>query len=89
MNESRRSQTRAGAPLRAASGSAVPQLGSAADLDADSVWDGGDEACEWVRGSPRFLGGLAFSALFLLRGFGITAWTHALYDVLIVASRGL
>lgn len=37
----------------------------------------------------RFLAGLAFSALFLLRGFGITAWTHALYDVLIVASRGL
>ena len=29
----------------------------------------------------RLLAGLAFSALFLLRGFGITAWTHALYDV--------
>src|ERR687886_834068 len=28
----------------------------------------------------RFIGGLAFSALYLLRGFGITAWTHALYD---------
>lgn len=36
----------------------------------------------------RFLAGLAFSSLFLLRGFGITAWTHALYDVLIVASYG-
>jgi len=22
-----------------------------------------------------------FSAMYLLRGFGITAWTHALYDV--------
>ena len=32
----------------------------------------------------RFLGGLAFSALFLLRGFGITAWTHALYDVFLL-----
>lgn len=32
----------------------------------------------------RFLAGLAFSALFLLRGFGITAWTHALYDVFLL-----
>ena len=32
----------------------------------------------------RFVGGLAFSALYLLRGFGITAWTHALYDVLVL-----
>jgi hypothetical protein len=29
----------------------------------------------------RFVAGLAFSALYLTRGFGITAWTHALYDV--------
>ncbi len=29
----------------------------------------------------RFIGGLAFSALYLTRGFGITAWTHALYDL--------
>lgn len=28
----------------------------------------------------RTLSGLAFSGLYLLRGFGITAWTHALYD---------
>jgi hypothetical protein len=32
----------------------------------------------------RFLGGVAFSILYLLRGFGITAWTHALYDVLVL-----
>jgi len=32
----------------------------------------------------RFLSGLAFSALYLLRGFGITAWTHALYDLLLL-----
>lgn len=37
----------------------------------------------------RFLAGLAFSVLFLVRGFGITAWTHALYDVLIFALRGI
>lgn len=36
----------------------------------------------------RFLAGLAFSLLFLGRGFGITAWTHALYDVLIFVARG-
>lgn len=29
----------------------------------------------------RAVAGLAFSALYLLRGFGITAWTHALYDI--------
>ncbi len=30
----------------------------------------------------RFLGGLVFSAIYVLRGFGIVTWTHALYDVL-------
>jgi hypothetical protein len=29
----------------------------------------------------RTVGGVLFSGLYLLRGFGITAWTHALYDV--------
>lgn len=32
----------------------------------------------------RAIAGLALSALFLLRGFGITAWTHALYDVFLL-----
>jgi Type II CAAX prenyl endopeptidase Rce1-like len=32
----------------------------------------------------RFLAGLGFSALYLTRGFGITAWTHALYDVAVL-----
>ncbi len=32
----------------------------------------------------RFLFGLALNAVFLLRGFGIAAWAHALYDVLVV-----
>lgn len=37
----------------------------------------------------RFLAGLAFSALYMVRGFGIAAWTHALYDVfLVVAGQG-
>ncbi|MEM1042717.1 MAG: CPBP family intramembrane glutamic endopeptidase [Bacteroidota bacterium] len=32
----------------------------------------------------RFLFGLALNAVFLVRGFGIAAWAHALYDVLVV-----
>lgn len=31
----------------------------------------------------RTIAGLVFSGLYLTRGFGITAWTHALYDVLV------
>ncbi|MBC7791820.1 MAG: CPBP family intramembrane metalloprotease, partial [Anaerolineae bacterium] len=34
----------------------------------------------------RMIGGLFFSALYLTRGFGITAWTHALYDVFLLLS---
>lgn len=29
----------------------------------------------------RLIAGVFFSGLYVLRGFGITAWTHALYDV--------
>lgn len=32
----------------------------------------------------RFLFGLALNVIFLLRGFGVAAWTHAIYDVLVV-----
>lgn len=32
----------------------------------------------------RMIAGVAFSALYLIRGFGITAWTHALYDVYVL-----
>jgi hypothetical protein len=31
--------------------------------------------------------GLLFSGLYVLRGFGITAWTHALYDVFLAVGR--
>jgi hypothetical protein len=37
----------------------------------------------------RFLAGLLFSVLFLLRGFGIAAWTHALYDIFLFVFRGI
>jgi hypothetical protein len=36
----------------------------------------------------RAVAGLAFSGLYVTRGFGITAWTHALYDVFLLAARG-
>jgi hypothetical protein len=32
----------------------------------------------------RFFSGLAFSALYVVRGFGVTAWTHALYDAFLL-----
>jgi len=32
----------------------------------------------------RMIAGIFFSALYLLRGFGITAWTHALYDAMLL-----
>ncbi|MEO7965202.1 MAG: CPBP family glutamic-type intramembrane protease, partial [Gemmatimonadaceae bacterium] len=35
----------------------------------------------------RAIAALAFSALYLVRGFGITAWTHALYDVMLLVVR--
>jgi hypothetical protein len=35
----------------------------------------------------RALAGLAFSVLFLVRGFGVTAWTHALYDIFLFLVR--
>lgn len=32
----------------------------------------------------RFLAGLCFAAVFALRGYGVAAWAHAFYDVLVV-----
>jgi hypothetical protein len=34
----------------------------------------------------RTIAGVLFSGLYLMRGFGITAWTHALYDVFLALS---
>jgi len=36
----------------------------------------------------RAIGGLLFSLIYVLRGFGIVAWTHALYDVGLLALTG-
>lgn len=35
----------------------------------------------------RAVAGVLFSALYLLRGFGIAAWSHALYDVVLAVIR--
>jgi len=32
----------------------------------------------------RFIAGLILSAIFVLRGIGVTAWAHALYDIFLV-----
>ncbi len=37
----------------------------------------------WSSFTYRFLLGLALNALFLTRGFGVAAWSHALYDVFV------
>lgn len=41
---------------------------------------------EWALQSFTFraIAGVMFSALYLTRGFGITAWTHAMYDVFVL-----
>ncbi|MDZ7716710.1 MAG: CPBP family intramembrane glutamic endopeptidase [Balneolaceae bacterium] len=33
----------------------------------------------------RFLFGLALNAIYIWRGFGMAAWTHAMYDIMLVA----
>jgi membrane protease YdiL (CAAX protease family) len=40
------------------------------------------EPFSWFSFLFRFVAGVAFSTLFLLRGFGITAGTHAMYDLM-------
>lgn len=35
----------------------------------------------------RFLFGLALNVIYVLRGFGMAAWTHAIYDILIITIR--
>ena len=39
---------------------------------------------QWYSFTFRFLAGIFFSILFLYRGFGISAATHAVYDILVI-----
>lgn len=36
----------------------------------------------------RFLFGLLLNGIYITRGFGVAAWTHALYDVLVISFLG-
>jgi hypothetical protein len=49
----------------------------------------GDEPFRWWTFAFRTLAGLYFGVVFLCRGFGITAGSHAAYDVCVVALRVL
>ena len=69
---SRRSGYLVAAVVGAVVFSAVHHLGPLGDPFALSVF------------TFRFLFGLALNAVFLVRGFALAAWTHALYDVLVV-----
>jgi hypothetical protein len=44
----------------------------------------GPETFRWRTFAFRTLAGIYFGALFLLRGFGVTAATHAAYDILVL-----
>ena len=48
----------------------------------------GDMGDEFAMASflQRALGGLVLNAIFLVRGFAVAAWTHALFDVMVVTS---
>ena len=35
----------------------------------------------------RFLAGLVFSTLYVLRGYGVTAWTHSIYDIVVTVTQ--
>jgi hypothetical protein len=47
------------------------------------IGDYGDKL-ELASFTYRAIAGLVFSALYLTRGFGVTAWSHALYDVYVM-----
>ncbi|MBO6523221.1 MAG: CPBP family intramembrane metalloprotease [Balneolaceae bacterium] len=56
--------------------SAVHYVGSMGDLFTFSSF------------AYRFLFGLILNGLYIWRGFGVAAWTHALYDVLVISFLG-
>ena len=43
------------------------------------------DAFQWFSFVFRFFAGVFFSVLFVVRGFGVTAGSHAFYDILVVA----
>lgn len=57
-----------------------------AALAFSSVHYVGEFADTWTLGSFlfRFLFGLTLNVIYVMRGFGCAAWTHALYDLIVV-----
>ena len=68
---------------KVAAGIAAALIGSLIFSAFHYVGDYGDPF-EVASFTYRAIAGLAFSGLYLTRGFGITAWTHALYDVYVM-----
>ena len=44
---------------------------------------------DWAKFTFRTIAGVYFAALFAIRGFGITAGTHAFYDIIATLITGL
>ena len=47
------------------------------------VFTSGGYAFDWYSFTFRFIAGVFFAVVFVLRGFGIAAGAHALYDMLV------
>lgn len=59
-------------------------VGSALLFSAYHHTGPGGEPWEAGRFAFRFVAGVLLGVLFLLRGFAVTCWTHALYDLMVV-----
>ena len=70
--------------LRAVTAGTVAVVGGAAVFSAFHYIGPYADRLELYSFTFRFMAGLFFSALYVVRGFGITAWTHALYDVFLL-----
>ena len=70
--------------LRAVTAGVWAAVGGAAVFSAFHYLGPFGDRLELYSFTFRFVAGLFFSGLYLLRGFGITAWTHALYDVFLL-----
>jgi len=57
--------------------------GFAPSTIVDAAWSVADDPAAWYGFTFRLTAGLCFSALFLLRGFGITVGAHAIYDIFV------
>jgi membrane protease YdiL (CAAX protease family) len=47
----------------------------------------GNEAFSWRSLVFRTVAGVYFAGLFLLRGFGVTAFSHSCYDIFVISLR--